>query len=523
MNASRRAAAMTNNADFNTAVAWCVAHFEDSNFNDPLVFIRSDETNSLGAIPHRSLTTMMKSAVKEARQYSKRGLRSLISLRREGAERNVSSSDFLPEALPANRSVGEKNDDSFGWDDDDFDFDDGLKDESPAVEATEMSPELPVEDEGACGINDAEEDNATDSSEARNEESVEEPRALREAAKEVAALSAQMSPQPSERLQTTKPFQPSSTNPALMSTAPTRLAPANSSPSAPQEPTSEAGGWDEDDDFDGMFDEDNDLAGTLESEADQGTIFPDAPSYVRRVAPGASAAPTPMKTTTKLPPPSLPKPDTSSRVTNGAASNAGAVSAVTEVQPPTPSHPLRPRRPTASTVLGSIKSPMSAVREQSQRLGGEERKRMVEEGRRLLREKRVVQSSSPSSSMRPTTRSMTSSISGKESRSSTTSRPIPKTGVNITDPTERQRLVLEGRRLLEEARKAKKNEAATDATAKARPPPPPRPSRTPTTQAKAAPCPPSPSSATPSAPAPFQEATKKLDKTDEGWDDFDNF
>ena len=228
------------------------------------------------------------------------------------------------------------------------------------------------------------------------------------------------------------------------------------------------------------------------------------------------------------PPLPAPQPPTSSNETIGTASAASA--SVSRPKPPTP--PPRGSPPVQSKVATAIgQPPIRTVREQSQQLGEEERKRMAEEGRRLLREKRLAQQSklssttalpSGSSAPRTTTQSVTSRATTSIRSTTGTSRPTTTAAGRanppsiITDPSERERLIMEGRRLLQEARKAKANQAAGATTATPRPKPTPPPRRSPPSSTAPAPPPPPP-------PCTDTGESEKAGDEDDDWDDFNKF
>ena len=92
------------------------------------------------------------------------------------------------------------------------------------------------------------------------------------------------------------------------------------------------------------------------------------------------------------------------------------------------------------------------------------RRKMASEGRRLLEQSRQAQS--PSTILNRQAPSETTPLEAISGSSGERSRalPLPPRSSDVSDPKERQRLVMEGRRLLEEARKRRQATAAASDT-----------------------------------------------------------
>ena len=362
-------------------------------------------------------------------------------------------------------------------------------------------------------------------------------------------------------MSTRSPMQSKTDDAPMARSPPSALSPASSNDDGGVSDGDE-GGWDEGDDLDNFDDMLNEKYGDEDAttEAEPVSIptpaaSVPAPMQVEESVPSIAAnveeatesevteaaevklgpppSPTPISRAIEplakpSPPLPAPQPPTSSNETIGTASAASA--SVSRPKPPTP--PPRGSPPVQSKVATAIgQPPIRTVREQSQQLGEEERKRMAEEGRRLLREKRLAQQSklssttalpSGSSAPRTTTQSVTSRATTTIHSTSGTSRPTTTAAGRanppsiITDPSERERLIMEGRRLLQEARKAKANQAAGATTATPRPKPTPPPRRSPPSSTAPAPPPPPP-------PCTDTGESEKAGDEDDDWDDFNKF
>ena len=618
---------MTNNADFNTALTWCVAHFQDGDFNEPLVFLKSNEASS----SDRHLMDMVEKAICESR----RGPLPDIHGPSTEAQPQQSGATASFKKLPLSSTDNNESGFSFDWDDDDDlgDILEDVDDEAPVAAGSAGSVSskkaLPIGDGiakasapqqqkaaeklGADGwdgfddfddmLNDDDKGSGPGITPGETNEAVHSG-IFPKSSKIASNMSVQAKPDAAK---------PNDSSPI------TSILPLDSSPTAASKcgagDGGDGGGWDEDDDFDNFEDMLDEKYGEEDAATQQDTTEPASnatpaaiepasdqllksvpltaepeveeeksvampmPVLKETVAPRPSQSPPvsesmtvdpvgrpsqpllsqtsasrsnsppsptgPKPTNSKLVPTPPPKPTTTK--SNGIS---GSIS-----RPPPPTPPPRP--PPAQPKVAAIptQSPIRSVREKSQLLSQEERKRMAEEGRRLLREKRLAQQSkassptvlrsSKSSVSRPTTRSMASSratdagamaFSSSAASASTSSKPTAVTdragtASKVTDPLERERLIIEGRRLLMEARKAKKNGEAASVGAtpkpklKPRPPPTPPPRRSPPSPSASS-APPPPTRSTPSASNAVNNAgktEKARDDDDDNWDDFDKF
>mmetsp|Transcript_22105 Transcript_22105/g.63367 ORF Transcript_22105/g.63367 Transcript_22105/m.63367 type:complete len:2108 (-) Transcript_22105:859-7182(-) len=621
LNGARRAAVKTNNADFNTALTWCVTHFQDRDFSEPLIFLKADA----GTSPDRHLVAMVQKAITESR----RGQVLATSAPSTGVQPQPPAGASSKKPPLSSTDIINESGFSFGWDEDD-DLGDMLEDDNDEVQDTApslgsaapsssasqnalpskditaeaLTPQLPKAAEtsdsnGWDGFDDF--DDLLDDEDKRSP-SGDAIETVQSDGKDQGG-NQDMSPM------CRSPMRSKSDDAPISRSLPSVFSPASSNEDGGD---GDEGGWDEDgglDNFDDILNEkygDEDAATHQEAESvsipTPAAPVP-APMQVEVSAPsiaaGAAAEAEETKTAevklgpppssapatkvdrtrpsssppasiskainpvAKPPPPSpAPQPPTSRSIpppSPGLKSNSsklmptpppksnttksnettGSTSAVSKrVSRPLPLPPpprrLPPAQPKIAPSLGQ--SPIRTVREQSQRLGEEERKRMAEEGRRLLREKRLAQQSksssttglpSDSSALRPTTRSMTSRTT--TTGAIPTSRPTTATAgragaaARITDPSERERLIMEGRRLLQEARKTKKNEAVgvTAVTPRPRLKPTPPPRRSPPPSTVPAPPPPLPTN-TPPAQNSIGK-TEKAGDEDDNWDDFDKF
>lgn len=616
---------MTNNADFNTALTWCVAHFQDGDFNEPLIFLKSNEASS----SDRHLMDMVEKAICESR----RGPLPDIHGPSTEAQPQQSGATASFKKPPLSSTDNNESGFSFDWDDDD-DLGEMLQDvdhkapvAADSAGSVSSKKALPIGDgiakasapqqqmaaeklgaDGWDGFDDFDDmlnDDDKGSGPGITPGETNEP------------VHSGIFPKSSIASNMSVPAKPDAAKP---NDSPiTSNLPLDSSPTAASNcgagDGGDGGGWDEDDDFDNfddMLDEkygeedaatqqdtteepvSNATPAAIESASDQllksvpltaepeveeeKSVAMPMPALKETVAPRPSQSlpvsesttvdpvarpsqpllsqtsvsrsnlapsPTgPKPTNSKLVPTPPPKPTTTK--SNGIS---GSIS-----RPPPPTPPPRP--PPAQPKVAAIptQSPIRSVREKSQLLSQEERKRMAEEGRRLLREKRLAQQSkassptvlrsSKSSVSRPTTRSMASSratdagamASSSAARASTSSKPTAVTdragtASKVTDPSERERLIIEGRRLLMEARKAKKNGEAASVGAtpkpklKPRPPPTPPPRRSPPSPSASS-APPPPTRSTLSASNAVNNAGKTEKARDDdvdNWDDFDKF
>ena len=617
---------MTNNADFNTALTWCVAHFQDGDFNEPLIFLKSNEASS----SDRHLMDMVEKAICECR----RGPLPDIHGPSTEAQPQQSGATASFKKPPLSSTDNNESGFSFDWDDDD-DLGDMLEDvdhkapvAADSAGSVSSKKALPIGDGiakasapqqqkaaeklGADGwdgfddfddmLNDDDKGSGPGITPGETNEAVHSG-IFPKSSKIASNMSVQAKPDAAK---------PNDSSPI------TSILPLDSSPTAASKcgagDGGDGGGWDEDDDFDNFEDMLDEKYGEEDAATQQDTTEPASnatpsaiepasdqllksvpltaepeveeeksvampmPVLKETVAPRPSQSPPvsesmtvdpvgrpsqpllsqtsasrsnsppsptgPKPTNSKLVPTPPPKPTTTK--SNGIS---GSIS-----RPPPPTPPPRP--PPAQPKVAAIptQSPIRSVREKSQLLSQEERKRMAEEGRRLLREKRLAQQSkassptvlrsSKSSVSRPTTRSMASSratdagamASSSAASASTSSKPTAVTdragtASKVTDPSERERLIIEGRRLLMEARKAKKNGEAASVGAtpkpklKPRPPPTPPPRRSPPSPSASS-APPPPTRSTPSASNAVNNAgktEKARDDDDDNWDDFDKF
>jgi len=516
---------MTNNADFNAALTWCVTHFQDRDFNEPVLVLKSNEPLST----NHQLIGMVKKAIAESR----RGPPSVARAPSTEVQPQQSGRTITASIKRDPFSSTDKNEGgfSFGWDDDE-DIGDLLEDDdkvpvvAPALGSAAMSSKkaLPVCDAAEASspqppkvaekLEKGGWDGFDDLDDMLNDEDKETP--------PVDTIESAQSDgrdvRGKQNLFST-PESRSIPNVSMSSKPDDAPIPRNlhpdSSPTASNHNVGDGGGWDEDDGFDNV----DDMLKEKYGEEDESTHQETKP------APVPASSPTGIKSNDSEVSPLPPS------TTNATESN---VVPDTKSLPPPPTPPTRPPPAQPKIAATQIESPIRFVREQAQLLSQEERKRLAEEGRRLLREKRLERETKPlltaavsstSSVSRPTTRSMTSranttgtiaSSAGASNTPTTSSRPTAGVGrsgtvAKITDPSERERLIMEGRRLLMEARKAKQKEASTGVTPKPklkpRPPtPPPRPA----------------SSASP-GPPPERSMPPASGAEDDNWDDFDKF
>ena len=563
---------MTNNADFNTALTWCVTHFQDGDFNEPLIFLKSDKPSS----SDRQLMDMVEKAISESRRGPLpdiHGSSTEVQPQQSGA---CASFEKKP---PLSSTDNNESGFSFDWDDDDDlgdmlgDVDDEAPVAADSAGSVSSNKALPVGDgiakasapqpqnaakakklgaDGWGGFDDFDDIlNDDDKGTETTPRETNETGTQLESSKNVPVSHMPVPAKPDD-----SPI--------------TRNLPLESSPTAA---ASNGGGWDEDDNFDNFDDMLDEKYGEEDAATQQDITEPASIATPAAIELGSmqllkSVPPTAepeieaeksvsMAKDTVAPRPSQPPPASESitvdSVVRPSQPSPSQISASRSNLAPSPAAPP-PRPPPAQPKVAAIptQSPIRSVREQSQLLSQEERKRMVEEGRRLLREKRLaqqskassptVQGSSASSVSRPATQSTTfsratctdvgatASSSAASASASTSNKPTAVTyragtATKVTDPSERERLIMEGRRLLMEARKAKKNGEAVSVGAtpkpnlKPRPPPTPPPRRSP----------PSPSASSP--PPPASNALDKAGKTekakddddDDNWDDFDKF
>ena len=560
---------MTNNADFNTALTWCVTHFQDRDFNEPLIFLKSDKASSFDG----HLIGLVEKAIRESRRgplLHACGPSTEVQPQQSGA---TASCKKPPLSSTDNNESGF----SFDWDDDDDlgDMLEDVNDEVPVAagiagpvsskkafpandgiteaSAPQLQPQKAAEKldtDGWDGFDDFD-DMLNDDDKVPVTLPGETNEIVHNASPSESRKSVSNMSVPAESNNTPVPKNP----------------PLDSSPAASNnDGDGDGGGWGEGDGFENFDDMLNEKYGDEDGATQQDTEPASSATPAAMLPAEKSAAmrketvatpPSPLTSESKAidpvakplqpSPPSGLKPTNSKLVPtpppkpNTTKSNSSSTSLS---RPPPPTPPPRPPPAQPKVAAAPLQSPIRSIREQSQLLSQEERKRMAEEGRRLLREKRLAQQSNSSSSTaqrsssssvsrptRPTTRSMTSSrgtaavtpASSGAASTSTSSLPTAVidragTAAKVTDPSERERLIMEGRRLLMEARKAKKSGEA--ASVGATPKPKLKPKPPPTPPPRRSPLPPSALS------APSLDDAGKSEKErddDDNWDDFDKF